>query len=302
MLTLFTTAKPFRGHIGMIQRNALKSWTLLGPGVEVILFGDDAGAAEACRELGIRHEPRVEKHESGLNYVNYMFDRAEQLARNDVLCYLNCDIILTDDFLPAIAAVKRAYSKFLMVSRRWDTDVTAPVDFSDPHWSTKLRALAHKQNRQRDGWWIDYFAFSRGLYYGQIPSLVVGRVYWDNWMLWYAQQSGAAFVDASKTVCAIHQDHDYGHHPQGKQGVWTDELSQRNLALVGGGSHLRTIGSAVLQLTPGGLRRSPWSWYPEFRRKLSPLNLMQTLLWHPILAITRPLRTSLGLRRNVPRG
>ena len=45
MLTFFTTAKPFRGHNAIIQRNALKSWTLLRPDVEVILFGDDEGAA-----------------------------------------------------------------------------------------------------------------------------------------------------------------------------------------------------------------------------------------------------------------
>jgi hypothetical protein len=29
MLMLFTTAKPFRGHSGTIQRNALKSWMLI---------------------------------------------------------------------------------------------------------------------------------------------------------------------------------------------------------------------------------------------------------------------------------
>jgi hypothetical protein len=36
MLTFFTTAKPFRGHSETIQRNALKSWTLLGADVEGI--------------------------------------------------------------------------------------------------------------------------------------------------------------------------------------------------------------------------------------------------------------------------
>ena len=34
MLTLFTTAKPFKGHSAIIQRNALKSWTLLDPDIE----------------------------------------------------------------------------------------------------------------------------------------------------------------------------------------------------------------------------------------------------------------------------
>jgi hypothetical protein len=47
MLTFVTTAKPFLRHDSVIQRNALKSWTLLRPDVEVILFGDDAGAADA---------------------------------------------------------------------------------------------------------------------------------------------------------------------------------------------------------------------------------------------------------------
>ena len=46
MLTFFTTAKPFREHDAIIQRNALKSWKLLHPDVEVIFFGDDEGAAE----------------------------------------------------------------------------------------------------------------------------------------------------------------------------------------------------------------------------------------------------------------
>jgi hypothetical protein len=32
-------AKPFRGHNGIIQRHAMKSWTLLQTGMEVILLG-----------------------------------------------------------------------------------------------------------------------------------------------------------------------------------------------------------------------------------------------------------------------
>jgi hypothetical protein len=66
MLTLFRTAKPFRGHRGIIQLNALKSRTLLHPDIEIILFGDDEGAAEICTECGLRHEPHVERHESGV--------------------------------------------------------------------------------------------------------------------------------------------------------------------------------------------------------------------------------------------
>src|SRR5579862_9588119 len=118
MLTLFTTAKAFEGHSGMIQRNALQSWKLLGPDVEVILFGDDRGAAEVCTELGLRHEARVERHESGMKYANYIFDRAQEIARHDVLCYLNCDIVQGPDFCAAVEQVRSAKKEFLMVGRR----------------------------------------------------------------------------------------------------------------------------------------------------------------------------------------
>jgi hypothetical protein len=67
MLTFFTTAKPFVGHSGIIQRNALRSWKLLDPDVEVILFGDEEGAAEVSGELGLRHETKVERDERGLS-------------------------------------------------------------------------------------------------------------------------------------------------------------------------------------------------------------------------------------------
>jgi len=81
MLTLFTTAKPFRGHSGIIQCNALKSWTLLHPDIEIILFGDDEGTAEVCAEYGLRHETHVERHESGAKRLIIEGRRLSDVAR-----------------------------------------------------------------------------------------------------------------------------------------------------------------------------------------------------------------------------
>ncbi|NBC18953.1 MAG: hypothetical protein GVY18_16755, partial [Bacteroidetes bacterium] len=53
MLTLFTIPKPFAGHIGVIQRNALESWRRLDSDVEIILCGDDAGVAKTADALGV---------------------------------------------------------------------------------------------------------------------------------------------------------------------------------------------------------------------------------------------------------
>src|SRR5690348_8932501 len=134
MLTLFTTAKPFRGHDGIIQRNALKSWTLLRSNVEVILFGDEEGAAKAAAELELRHEPQVERNEFGTKRLDTMFCRAQRIAQHDLLCYVNCDILLMQDFCDALKRVRGAHAKFLMVGRRWDTEIFEPCDCESKDW------------------------------------------------------------------------------------------------------------------------------------------------------------------------
>ena len=59
MLTIFSTPKPFQGHIGVIQRNAIGSWKQLHPDVEIVLFGDDEGAAEVVVQFW--NSPRTER-------------------------------------------------------------------------------------------------------------------------------------------------------------------------------------------------------------------------------------------------
>src|SRR5215475_6534686 len=102
MITLFTTAKPFVGHTAVIQRNALKSWTLLSSDVEVILFGNDEGAAATAKELNIIHVPQVERAPQGTKYLHSIFDSAQRIARHNILFYCNCDIVLTNDIFYAV--------------------------------------------------------------------------------------------------------------------------------------------------------------------------------------------------------
>src|ERR1700674_1085101 len=241
MLTFFTTAKPFREHNGIIQRNALKSWTLLHPDVEVILFGDEEGAAETARGLGIRHVPEVERTAEGTKVLRSFFDPAQRMARHELLCYLNCDIVLTPDFVKALSLVHGAHKEFLMVGRRWDIDVLEPLNFSEAGWASRIRNFAMQKGQQRSGGWIDYFAFSRGLYLEQLPAFVIGRVFWDQWLVWKARSAGVPLVDASAAVVAIHQNHDYGYHPAGRAGVWSEERAVRNLEVAGGRWRLCTI-------------------------------------------------------------
>ena len=301
MLTLCSTAKPFLGHSGVIQRNALKSWTLLHPDVEIILFGDDEGAAEVSTEYGLRHEPHVERNEHGSKRLDYMLDRAQEIAKHNVLCYVNCDIILMKDFWCALEQVMAAHSQFLMVGRRWDTDIKEAIDFRDARWPEAVAQRAITANQQRDCWWIDYFAFSRGLYRGKIPPLVIGRVFWDNWLIWSAITMGISVADASAVVRAIHQNHDYSYHPLGKRGVFSDEQAKRNFEYAGGWNHLRIIADATEVLTPKGLKPNRKRLWVGLNRSLREVGrFVRYSLWNPVwfsvLDVTRPVRHAFGLR------
>lgn len=294
MITFFTTAKPFTGHIEVIQRNALRSWQRVHPDVEIILFGDDAGAAEVCRELGIRHVPQVRRNRFGTNYLSSIYDQAQELARHEVLCQVNCDILLLDDFGEALPRVARQFDAFLMAGRRWDVDIRQPLDFNRPDWPALVRDLALRTNRQRPAQWIDYFAFRKGLFQNRIPELVIGRGGWDNWLLWFARSSGASLVDASAVVCAVHQNHDYGHHPGGEKGVWEGEEAQENSKFLEGHRKYATLENATHVLRADGFHRNYRHWLVLARRRaadsLSPA-------WFLFLDVTRPIRQRLGLRK-----
>jgi hypothetical protein len=306
MLTIFTTAKAFRGHFNLIQRNALKSWTLLHPDVEIILFGEDEGSAEAAKDLGIRHEPQVGRNEFGTILVSSMFEKAQAIGRHGLLCYVNCDIVLLSDFCAALEKVKEKEKRFLMIGRRWDTDITEPLAFERPGWDREIRELALRSGRQRTADWIDYFAFSRGTYGGDIPEFGIGRTCWDNWLVWKVMASGDAVVDASQVVVAVHQNHDYSHHPGGMMGVWFGAETARNFELTGGVKHLHTISHAPYRLTKNGIERNRFhklacAWW-RTRRSVTlaarrGVIAWQDAVWHPVLDATRPVRSALGLRK-----
>lgn len=299
MITLFSTPKPFLTLIDVIQRNAIKSWQLLHPDIEILLIGDDQGAAEVCQELGIQHVKDVQRNRNGTKYLASIYDRAHEVARHDLLCHVNCDILLMSDFRSAVESMSKAHGRFLLSGRRWDVDIREPWDFERPDWDERLRKLARQTNRQRPAQWIDYFVFSKGLYYHQVPHFVIGRPGWDNWLLWFARSSGATVVDASWMVCAVHQNHDYGYHPDGEKGVWEGEEAQQNYQLLEGHRKFRTLENATHLLQTDGLHRNYRHWVVQMKR-----NFYDALSsgWFLVLDLTRPIRHLIGLRQTVDKG
>ncbi len=289
-LTIFATPKPFEGHIGVIQRNAIGSWTRLNPRPEVILFGMESGTAEVSAQFGLRHIPNVKCNEWGTPLVSDLFARAEALTTGPALCYVNSDIILLDDFMEAITRIRSWGDQFLMVGRRTDVDIKGAIDFERADWAKRVRAQAKQEGRRQIARSIDYFAFSRGLY-PAMPPLAIGRFWWDNWLLWKARWLGVKVIDASKVVLVVHQNHDYSHTTYGptKEEMMASEECIRNARLTCEANpadydegffwrYAYTIDDATFRLTPSGIGSNPGHLWKQFKRYTSrPLGIAKLL-------------------------
>ena len=141
---ILSTPKAFNGLFAVIQRNAIESWTRLEPRPEIILFGRDAGTAELCDELGLRHVPDVAhdrpRDAAAQRHVHHGQALASEPGRLLGECrhHPHADDhaggpIVTDHS-------RRAY----LVGRRTDLDQLTPLDFSEA-WA----AVRSRRGRQR---------------------------------------------------------------------------------------------------------------------------------------------------------
>ncbi|HQV94818.1 MAG TPA: hypothetical protein PLF41_10155, partial [Anaerolineales bacterium] len=214
LLTLFSAPKPFTDpHIALIQRNAIRSWTLL-PDVEVILLGEETGLAEAAREFGVKHIPNVARNGSGVPLISSMFQLARENANSDLLCIVNADMILMPDFVEAAKQVKSQRSEFVLLSQRWDLDIPQPLDFSTG-WENRLSSIVHRQGSLHRPAGSDFFLFPLSSFL-DVPAFTIGRAGWDNWMIYKARKEGWAVIDCTPSVMIVHQNHDYSHLPESK--------------------------------------------------------------------------------------
>jgi hypothetical protein len=296
LLTLFTAPKPFTdAHIATIQRNALRSWTLL-PEVEVIVLGEEEGLAEAARELGIRHLPQVERGPSGAPRLSSMMAQVRAHSQSPLLGVINADILLMSDFLHAVRQAAALRKRFLLLSRRWDMDITTPLEFA-PGWEERLRAEVRAKGKLHKPAGSDFFVFPRECYL-ETPPFIIGRAGWDNWMIYKARQEKWDVIDLTPSVMIVHQNHDYRHLPGGQPHYNLPE-TEENIRLAGGVANIRyTILDANLCLVKGRLRPPAPSWGRFWRGvELLLRRLFAFLPEEQVENIARPRRWAKRLRR-----
>ncbi len=302
MLTIFTTAKPFVGRIGVNQRNALNSWIRLEPRPQVLLFGDEAGAAEVARELGLQHIPHVQRSTAGLPLLSDMFAQADALAKNPLLCYVDADIVFMPNLIPALQQSTDWTGLFLMVGCSHTLEQETALDFGTAAWQQDAlaRSTPPAQNK-RSAWGLDYFIFRKDAF-AQFPPFVVGRPGWDNWFLYHVRRRGGHLIDATPVVTAIHQEHHFEYTARPQSEIWAGADGQANLKLVGGQAHLFSALDMTHVLTPAGLRAVGgllplWRRLYTFPIRHPRVGFLRPLLDAP-LWLTRPIRKRLRLNQS----
>jgi hypothetical protein len=306
LITFFSAPKPFTNpHIAIIQRNAIKSWTLL-PDVDVILLGEEVGLAEAAAELGVKHLSNVARNASGTPLISSMFQLVREYSTNDLLCIINADMILMDDFVKAamesrsslLAHRQRAAGlhNFVMLSQRWDMEITTPLEFNEG-WQDHLSSTVHRQGSLHRPAGSDFFLFPRSAY-TDVPDFTIGRAGWDNWMIYKARKQKWPVIDCTPSLMIVHQNHDYSHLPGGKPHYEHPDTNE-NIRLAGGHAHIRyTILDSTHQLVNGKLTR-PKMTSARFTRTLELL-LRKVFFFLPektIENIVRPKRWQKRLKK-----
>ena len=216
MITFFTIPKPFEGHIGVIQRNALRSWSRAAPGAQVIAIG------ERVEEPGVESIAEVARNDHGTPLLDDTFRLAHEHARHDLLCFCNTDILLPPA-LARVTSIAGRRSPFLLVGECRNVRVCEELDAVPERLSGKRRGADA----------LDYFVFSRGLY-GDVPPFAAGRPGFDNWLVWRARAAGATVIDATWALPALHQDHAYTHVGSIRERNAGSE-AEANRRLIGGG-------------------------------------------------------------------
>ena len=267
-ITLFSTCKPFAGQTAVFQNNALESWRALG--IPVVLIGDDAGTDIAAKRLGAPHVATVRKNEKGTPLISDIFAQGAAHSDTPYIAYVNADIIITpklwEHLQKAVSLLDQRNAPVFVTGRRRNLPLYDPLDWQTDGWS-KLSELDEAYGSWEPDSAIDLFLFSRGLF-DSIPDFAIGRMQWDNWLLWKARHEGARIIDISLEAALYHPIHGYSDTSKGWQDITQGPEAVENRKLSDG--HGLTLSHAVTDLYQAG-RLLPYADHAhKLEEKLAP--------------------------------
>ena len=213
MLTIFSSLKPVSiPFADNVQRNAIESWLALDLPLEILLLGNDEGTAEIAAEYGLRHNPNVHYQRGAPPLVGHLFARAQELATFNTLMFVNSDVMLISDFVPALHAIvehgESTGKPFLAVGRRINLELKERLNFNDPSWEVFLRTEIKQRGQLDEPEALDYFIFKKGPWPGRVPKFTIGAQRYDNWMVAKARGMCMDVIDVTQGITAVQHEYE----------------------------------------------------------------------------------------------
>ncbi|MCK5320165.1 hypothetical protein KAJ61_02135 [Candidatus Parcubacteria bacterium] len=262
MLTIFTIPKPFtEQHIKTIQRNAIQGWLKFN-NCEVILAGNDNGVKETAQEFKIKHIPEIKCNEFGTPLLSSAFALVKKHSKNNLLCYINADIILLNNISDAIKILPE--KNFLAVGRRIDLDIKKEINFKNNNWQNNLNEKIKNNGTLHFFAGIDYFIFNRDSF-NNLPPFAVGRIGWDNWMILEARRKKNKIIDMTSAITAVHQNHDYPNFNKGRERKNNPE-AKKNKSYIKNSAQAFTIEDANWKIDNNKLKKKWLYKWPLYKR------------------------------------
>ena len=209
MIIFVTTTKPFKSIFTNIQKNALNSWNKLNIEKKILVLTTEEECINFCQENGFIAITEFENSDiSGIPTYRSLIESAKNFASDsDIICQINCDIILCNDFTETIKSFssKCNFEKFALVGQRFDCQFTNElIDFSNSEWESNL-----PDGEWHPGCGMDYFVISKSTF-NELPKFFVARFTYDGWIMGHIKSMNIPMFDCTQTIKAYHQNHGYG--------------------------------------------------------------------------------------------
>jgi hypothetical protein len=229
-ITFVCCPKPFTTDFKDIQYNAIKSWALLKTVDKIVVCGNEEGVRDFVERMKeetesgkIEYIEKIKRTKNGTPLVDHIFKIGANHSQKHV-CYINCDIILLDDFDSMFIDFIEAFPKqenFLIVGKRWDWHNPTPIMF-DENWQNTVKEMSTKDGHLHSESAIDYFLHTKTTF-PSIHPFAIGKFFWDNWLVGNAfRRPEVITVDVTESVFAIHQNSPWY--------VYNESVSQKSKA------------------------------------------------------------------------
>ena len=183
----------------------VKNWLSLHPFVIPAIFTNETDVGNKCRRQGWEVFPIHEAAADGIPVLKYMHRDVMTAFNTTFYAYSNGDILHTDNLVQTLISLTHSidmHKPGMIIGKRTNVDNVTEKEASS--W-TNISAMAKSRGKLFTGIALEYFITTRIYPWKDIAEVVIGRIRYDNWLVFYSRKQNHTVIDATQTILAVHQ-------------------------------------------------------------------------------------------------